>query len=109
MIRGDCMDLEKAIELAMKTDYAVFAAEQEENPISEPDAGAFFLAGYNYAIKTNSGHAVLADVRAIIDSLYKKEIDDDIYSSKDLIKAKRIDEYNNALNDVKEKLSEHFS
>ncbi len=56
-----------------------------------------------------SSHAVLADVRAIIDGLYKKEIDDDIYSSKDLIKAKRIDEYNNALNDVKEKLSEHFS
>ena len=56
-----------------------------------------------------NSNPVLADVQAIIDELHKKEIDNDIYSSKDLIKANRIDEYNNALNDVKKKISEHFS
>ena len=41
-----------------------------------------------------TSHAVLAEVRAIIDSLYGKRTDD---------------MYSQALDDIKEKLSEHFS
>jgi len=44
------MDLGEAEKLAMETDYAVFACEETE-PINKADAGAFFLEGYEYALK----------------------------------------------------------
>ena len=44
------MKIEEAEKLASQTDYAVFAAEQDLNPINRADAGQFFLAGYEYAI-----------------------------------------------------------
>ena len=43
--------LEEAEELAQRTDYAVFAVEEEGNEINYADAGAFFLEGYEYAQK----------------------------------------------------------
>jgi hypothetical protein len=47
------LDIDKAEELAWKTDYACFAVEEDGNEINKADAGAFFLEGYNYA-KGNS-------------------------------------------------------
>ena len=44
------MNIEEAIDLAMRTDYAVFA-NKDSFPINEWDAGNFFLAGYKYAKK----------------------------------------------------------
>jgi len=43
------LDIDKAEELAWKTDYACFAVEEDGNEIIKVDAGAFFLEGYNYA------------------------------------------------------------
>jgi hypothetical protein len=45
----DNLDIDKAEELAWKTDYACDAVEDEGNKINKADAGAFFLEGYNYA------------------------------------------------------------
>jgi len=45
------MELKEAEELAMRTDYAVFAVEEEGTEINKADAGAFFLEGYEYAKK----------------------------------------------------------
>lgn len=45
------IDLNQAEELAMKTDYAVFAVEEKGNEINKADAGAFFLEGYGFAVK----------------------------------------------------------
>jgi len=45
------MKLGEAEELAMKTDYACFAVETKGNEINKADAGAFFLAGFEYAQK----------------------------------------------------------
>jgi len=42
------MDLDKATELAMQTNYAHDAVEPEGNEINQADAGAFFLEGYLY-------------------------------------------------------------
>lgn len=43
------LELHEAKELAMETDYAVFAVEDENNEINTVDAAAFFLEGYNHA------------------------------------------------------------
>ena len=43
------IDIDKAEELAWKTDYACFAVEEDGNVINKADAGAFFLEGYYYA------------------------------------------------------------
>jgi len=40
--------IEEAEKLALETDYAVFAVGEE---INTADAGAFFLEGFNYAMK----------------------------------------------------------
>ena len=56
-------------------------------------AGSEWIQG-NVKDEPLSSHAVLADVLAIIDSLYGKRADD---------------MYSQALDDIKEKLSEHFS
>jgi hypothetical protein len=45
------MNLDEAEKLARNTDYAVFASEQDPNPINFGDAAAFFLEGYEYAKK----------------------------------------------------------
>lgn len=45
------LDIDKAEELAMETDYACFAVEEDGNEINKADAGAFFLEGYLYAQK----------------------------------------------------------
>ena len=45
------MNLNKAMELAMNTDYACESAHQDINPINKGDAGAFFLEGYKKGIK----------------------------------------------------------
>ena len=51
------LTIDEAEELAMETDYAVFASEPKGNEINKADAGAFFLEGYNYAIKLfNKSH-----------------------------------------------------
>lgn len=42
--------LDEAQKLAIETDYACFANEDTEK-INTADAGAFFLEGYEYAIK----------------------------------------------------------
>jgi hypothetical protein len=49
------MDLDKAMELAKNTDYAVEATHQDINPINMADAGAFFLEGYLKAMKDAMG------------------------------------------------------
>ena len=45
------LTFEEAESLVMATDYAVFASEPEGNEINQADAAAFFLEGYNYALK----------------------------------------------------------
>jgi len=45
--------LEQAEERAMQTDYAVFANEDTER-INKADAGAFYMEGYNAAIREQS-------------------------------------------------------
>lgn len=47
--------LEDAEKLAMTTDYACFATGEE---INTADAGAFFLEGYEYAIKESEKETV---------------------------------------------------
>jgi hypothetical protein len=51
------LTIDEAEELAMETDYAAFASEPAGNEINKADAGAFFLEGYQYAIKLlNKSH-----------------------------------------------------
>ncbi len=45
------MKLETAERLAMETDYACFAVGED---INTADAGAFFLEGYEYAVKQSN-------------------------------------------------------
>ncbi|PKQ69368.1 hypothetical protein BZG01_00070 [Labilibaculum manganireducens] len=53
MLKGGSLelDIEEAKKLAMKTDYACFANEEKGNEINTADAGAFFLEGYNCALR----------------------------------------------------------
>jgi hypothetical protein len=51
------LTIDEAEKLAMETDYAVFACEPEGNEINKADAAAFFLEGYEYAVKLfNESH-----------------------------------------------------
>ncbi len=45
------MTFEEADKLWRETNYALYAAEQDCNPINAGDATAFFLEGYEYAQK----------------------------------------------------------
>jgi hypothetical protein len=45
------LSLDEAEELAMQTNYAVFAVEYPGTEINKADAGAFFLEGFYYAKK----------------------------------------------------------
>jgi len=54
-IEDAMITFEDAERLAMETDYAVFAVEEDGNEINKADASSFFYEGYVYGIKHKTG------------------------------------------------------